>query len=141
MANSSIVFADLGSKKHETLPPTTHSDLIIVINFYVIPGRKLRCLTLQRRMKIPYRMVLALKRRNPRKFCLACDSTAWRPSSVTTTGMPEMSEVLDSWWNDEERSVSAGRCKNKTLASHNNCNVSIIPARAMLCRRRLQKNR
>ncbi|CAG7883118.1 unnamed protein product [Brassica rapa] len=92
-------------------------------------------------MKIPYRMVLALKRRNPIKFCLACDSTAWRPSSVTTTGMPEMSEVLDSWWNDEERSVSAGRCKNKTLASHNNCNVSIIPARAMLCRRRLQKNR
>ncbi|KAL0689145.1 hypothetical protein Bca4012_088822 [Brassica carinata] len=26
---------------------------------------------------------------------------AWRPSSATTTGMREMSEVLDSWWNDE----------------------------------------
>ncbi|KAG5410224.1 hypothetical protein IGI04_006543 [Brassica rapa subsp. trilocularis] len=79
------------------------------------------------------------KLKKPEKFCLACDATAWRPSSVLQLVCKKCQRYWTAGGMMRNILVSAGRRKNKNMTSHNNCNVSRISTKAMLCIRRLQK--
>ncbi|KAL0715326.1 hypothetical protein Bca4012_064648 [Brassica carinata] len=80
--------------------------------------------------------------RNPRRFCLACDATAWSHGDQALLLQLVCKKCQRSWTaGGTMRSVLVGawRRKNKNLASHNNC-VSITSVKAIICRRRLQKS-